>query len=150
ITQIAAGTLHMCALLSSGQVACWGVNDSGQIGGTAGQIVAPVFIAGLPARHIPPEQRGNAYILQFRADPERHVESAAFRSAILAVDLKGSLSGNGRNLGLLAANYSTRMFFPRLVRLARKKSPGLLPPSAEEVALQVERLPPMKTAKDVQ
>jgi len=48
---LAAGTTHVCALLQGGQVACWGGNQTGQLGrGTSGSSTsssAPEVIAGL-------------------------------------------------------------------------------------------------------
>ncbi len=45
---IAAGTLHTCALLASGRVACWGQNTDGQVGaGTVGTRVEPSEVPGL-------------------------------------------------------------------------------------------------------
>jgi alpha-tubulin suppressor-like RCC1 family protein len=54
VTQISAGVKHACALLASGSVACWGANDTGQLGSvTAGFCsgtacaVAPQLVTGL-------------------------------------------------------------------------------------------------------
>lgn len=47
-TQIAAGSGHSCALLSRGQVACWGDDKAGQLGdGTSGQSYVPVEVKGV-------------------------------------------------------------------------------------------------------
>jgi hypothetical protein len=49
---IAAGGAHTCALLKSGGVSCWGLDDHGQAGdgqqGSGAQALAPVPVAGLP------------------------------------------------------------------------------------------------------
>ena len=44
---IAAGSLHMCALLTTGAVQCWGLNDKGQLGdGTTQTSFVPVTVGG--------------------------------------------------------------------------------------------------------
>ena len=51
--QIAAGRVHTCALLTDGQIACWGLNNNGQLGdgtgGGSGDVrKAPALVVGLP------------------------------------------------------------------------------------------------------
>jgi alpha-tubulin suppressor-like RCC1 family protein len=48
VTQVAAGAFHTCALLATGEVRCWGVNDQYQLGaGAPAQADHPVPVAGL-------------------------------------------------------------------------------------------------------
>jgi Regulator of chromosome condensation (RCC1) repeat. len=50
-TAIAAGYNHTCALLNSGRVQCWGLNDMGQIGdGSTTDAFLPVDVLGLEGR----------------------------------------------------------------------------------------------------
>jgi len=51
---VTAGYYHTCALLGSGAVACWGMNDSGQLGPAAASPMnlVPVEVSGLPAAAI--------------------------------------------------------------------------------------------------
>jgi alpha-tubulin suppressor-like RCC1 family protein len=45
---IDCGRQYSCALRASGQVACWGFNDSGQLGdGTTDTRLSPVDVVGL-------------------------------------------------------------------------------------------------------
>ena len=55
-TAIAAGDTSACALLATGEVACWGGNDGGQLGdGTLVDRSTPVIVAGLTTpRPLPP------------------------------------------------------------------------------------------------
>ena len=47
-TQITAGALHVCALVTSGAVTCWGDNQLGQVGdGTTGLPTLPVSVISL-------------------------------------------------------------------------------------------------------
>lgn len=46
VTAIAAGQFHVCALLATGGVKCWGLGSSGQLGG-AGFPYVPVTVSGL-------------------------------------------------------------------------------------------------------
>lgn len=48
VVSLAAGSQHTCALLSSGEVMCWGLNSSGQVGdGTNINRAIPVKVKGL-------------------------------------------------------------------------------------------------------
>ncbi len=48
VKQLSLGEFHSCALLQDGTVACWGLNDLGQLGdGTTTDRVMPKVIAGL-------------------------------------------------------------------------------------------------------
>jgi alpha-tubulin suppressor-like RCC1 family protein len=53
VTAIAAGHLHTCALLNTGEVKCWGKGSDGQIGdGGTSQRSSPTDVSGLSARAI--------------------------------------------------------------------------------------------------
>jgi alpha-tubulin suppressor-like RCC1 family protein len=46
--RLAAGNAHACAVLASGQVACWGANDAGQLGnGTTQSAATPTLVPGV-------------------------------------------------------------------------------------------------------
>jgi alpha-tubulin suppressor-like RCC1 family protein len=46
-TAIAAGTVHVCGLTSSGKAYCWGANDAGQLGiGTTAVVPGPTRVVG--------------------------------------------------------------------------------------------------------
>jgi alpha-tubulin suppressor-like RCC1 family protein len=50
VAQLALGGSHSCALLTGGQVTCWGANEHGQLGdGTTVSHTSPVPVSGLPA-----------------------------------------------------------------------------------------------------
>jgi alpha-tubulin suppressor-like RCC1 family protein len=47
---VAAGNWHACAVLKSGKLACWGLNDSGELGDqAASNQLTPVIVAGFAA-----------------------------------------------------------------------------------------------------
>lgn len=45
VTEVDGGSLHTCALLSSGQVACWGSNARGQLGDGGSDSRVPVLVS---------------------------------------------------------------------------------------------------------
>ena len=48
VVDVAAGTSHACAVMSTGQVRCWGLNDQGQLGiGTQSNVATATAIATL-------------------------------------------------------------------------------------------------------
>lgn len=48
VANLAGGGYHTCALMNSGQIACWGDNESGQLGnGTKTDQVNPGFVTGI-------------------------------------------------------------------------------------------------------
>jgi len=48
-TQVsAAGWAHSCALLSSGQIQCWGDNQEGQVGNGTAWSTLPTEVLGIP------------------------------------------------------------------------------------------------------
>jgi alpha-tubulin suppressor-like RCC1 family protein len=50
VLQLTAGDDHVCALLASGAVHCWGRNDYGQAGdGTYVDLITPAAVVGIPA-----------------------------------------------------------------------------------------------------
>jgi alpha-tubulin suppressor-like RCC1 family protein len=49
VAEVAVGDGHACARLADGSVACWGANESGQLGdGTTLDRHLPTFVIGLP------------------------------------------------------------------------------------------------------
>jgi alpha-tubulin suppressor-like RCC1 family protein len=51
---VAAGTLHSCALMADGRVQCWGANDHGQLGGVAADTCSvPDLLHGGPPLKLP-------------------------------------------------------------------------------------------------
>ncbi len=46
IEKITAGGFHTCAVLSGGEVACWGVNSQGQTGASAQDLDVPAMVPG--------------------------------------------------------------------------------------------------------
>jgi len=48
VTQVACGGDYTCALLSSGDISCWGLNDNGQLGRNGGNYVPAAF----PPTHV--------------------------------------------------------------------------------------------------
>jgi cysteine-rich repeat protein len=49
VVSISSGLHHTCALLGSGEIRCWGLNDNGQLGdGTVMNRFTPTAVAGLP------------------------------------------------------------------------------------------------------
>lgn len=58
---IAAGTRSACAVLASGEVACWGANEGGQLGdSTLIDRAAPVIVPGVTTPAPPPPSNGRA------------------------------------------------------------------------------------------
>jgi serine/threonine protein kinase/alpha-tubulin suppressor-like RCC1 family protein len=50
---VAAGGMHTCALLGTGEVLCWGGNNAGQLGvGRSGRVATPTRIEGIRFRDI--------------------------------------------------------------------------------------------------
>ncbi len=48
VTQLAVGSDHACAMRASGEVLCWGANDSGQLGDGSREVrTAPLAVTGL-------------------------------------------------------------------------------------------------------
>lgn len=64
---LTSGARHACALLSDGGVACWGANESGQLGdGTREGRTAPVMVQGL--RRVTSVAAGSAHTCASRVD----------------------------------------------------------------------------------
>lgn len=91
-----AGTYHTCALMTSGEVRCWGLNDAGQVGVPgAGRYTAPVSVA----------------------TNVRQVEASNFSTC--AVSTSGALHCWGTNtLGQLGDGSTDTRSSPTLVALA--------------------------------
>lgn len=92
VVSAAAGNGHSCALMSSGAVKCWGINDSGQVGdGTTTARLTPADVSGLASGVV--------------------MLAAAYNS-VCAVITTGTVKCWGQNAGVLGDGTSTNRLAP--------------------------------------
>lgn len=111
---VAAGTSHSCALLSHGQVDCWGSNDRGQLGARADEtcVVEDVLHNMMPARRTP--CRGAPAAVEALNDA---IQITAGGSTTCALRSSGTVSCWGANdLGLLGDGTTTDRQTPSEVK----------------------------------
>lgn len=74
VIRIAAGVSHTCAVVDTGEVSCWGLNDEGQLGldpNTDPEVLTPQLVVGLPpAERIYPGNKQTC--LRGQGDRELH------------------------------------------------------------------------------
>ncbi|MCC5791319.1 MAG: hypothetical protein JJT82_01740 [Legionellaceae bacterium] len=111
VIQLSAGVFHVCALLSSGKVVCWGSNFYGQLGnytnsGTTTPNFSPLFVQGIKTK-------------------VKQITAGAYHTCALLEN--GSINCWGRNkygqLGnVIYSGTETNVDFPLPVDLSKKKA----------------------------
>jgi len=114
--QIAAGAVHTCALLASGDLRCWGWNEDGQLGVASNEVIGDDETPAM----------GGAVAMLQQGDSVLEVTPSAFHTCVLLAGDGVRCWGYSEYIGYAGAGYGATDELPPLVDLGDEPIRDLL------------------------